>query len=685
MFMKLPRWLIIISGLSGLLALLLALDVLPFLRGDFGWRWPFELVEFGRLIPLLMALVVYIAGAGWLLQLRSPSLLARGGVILWAMTGVMVLTLVVVNLRSENVAAELFARTASTLTTGVHRAGASIPLDSPDWRDWPTVIETRDDLGAHVVNGPPGLPLFYSALSRLLDAIPAVSEPLYMNLLPYQCHNYNLLSDTAGEWAAAWFGVLMPLWAALAVPFLYLAARLLPGAKNFRREITLWYPLIPALLLFAGTWYTFYPAFTLASFWLLLSGIERRSPMRLILAGLVMGVALFMAYALVPVLLFFGLYTLGCWWFSRNQSTTRFNPITVGLWFGVGLALPWLIYTLWSGETPFTLLSASLNAHLELERPYLPWVFLHFWDWMLLNGFTLMLVWLAGVFLWRRRDGRMPVVGITLLLAMVILCISGTARGETGRVWLAFTPFVLLAVGETLSRFAPSRQPDDLLDNGNRRWLTLAAVNSLLLLVIAGTMDVIGTDFSAPPDPPAPESPGSILAQFTDTKGGSFSLTGWQADPVDETITLRLNWNGETRPSHPYWFGAVLVAPDGTAYDAGVWQPGQGEPIPAGSTDAPRGTYPTTCWAEDQNIGDTVRLALPADAPAGDWWVSLSAYGDPAAPDGRLTVTLPDGTEDTQIGLGPLAYNIQISTAYNTQGSVVKAPSSFVKGGVYRE
>lgn len=663
--MKFPRWLIIILGLSGLLALLLAFDVLPFLRGDFGWRWPFERVAIARLLPLIIALIIYITGAYFLLnspsawrswRLCGASLRDGGLTVLWAMLGVVALTLAVINLRSADIGAELFARTASTLTTGVHRAGAVIPLDSPDWRDWPTVIATHDELGAHVVNGPPGLPLFYSALSRLLDSIPAISGPLYMRLLPYQCHNYNLLSDTPGEWAAAWFGILMPLWAAMTVPFLYLAARLLPGAKNFRREITLWYPLIPALLLFAGTWYTFYPAFTLASFWLLLSGIERRSPIRLIVTGVVMGAAVFLAYALVPVLLFFGLYTLGRWWLSRSQSTTRFNPVIVGLWFGVGLALPWLIYTLWSGETPFALLSASLNAHLELERPYLPWVFLHFWDWVLLNGFPLMLLWLAGVVLWR-KNGGVPITGASLLLAMVILCISGTARGETGRVWLAFTPFVLLAAGESLHKLIPSPQEKEKRADAsaNRYWLTLAGISATLLLVISATMNVIGTDFTPPPTPQAVADLQPFDADFSaGENGGSFRLVGWRASADGERILLDVNWNGETRPTHPYWFGAVLVAPDGSAHDAGVWQPGQGEPIPAGSTDAPRGIYPTTCWANGQLIGDTVALTLPADAPAGDWWLSLSVYGDPSAADGRLNVTLPDGTQDTQTGIGPI-------------------------------
>jgi hypothetical protein len=92
----------------------------------------------------------------------------------------------------------------------------------------------------------------------------------------------------------------------------------------------------------------------------------------------------------------------------------------------------------------------------------------------------------------------------------------------------------------------------------------------------------------------------------------------------------------------PYWFAVLPVAPDGsTPIEAFVWQP-----------NATR--YPTTCWQPDQIVGDSIKLSLPENAPAGDWWLSLVAFPDDADPMNRLTITLPNGTQDTQIGLGPV-------------------------------
>jgi hypothetical protein len=651
-----PRliWIIALSGV--ILAALILFDIVPSLRGEFGWRWPYELAV-GRVVPLILGVVVCVGGGYILLRRTSRPLLF----LLWSMAGVVVLSLLVVNLRSDNVLGEMFARTASILTTGVHYAGTQIVPDSPVWGDWITAIQQNPNFGAHVVNGPPGLPLFYSLLSGGLDSAPGIASPLFRTLLPLQCQNYNLLSYTPGQWASAWFGILMPVWAALGVLPLYAVARRLSGTSPVAREIALWYPLIPALSMFAATWYTFYPVWMLVVFWLLATGIANRQPLRVVLAGVVMGISLFMAYALVPVIGFLGMYTLAYyWWVERPAGKPWFRPLVTGLWFGLGLILPWIVYWLLSGDTFFALLAASFNFHLELERSYLPWIFLHFWDWVLFNGFVLMLAWLAGLWLWKRRGENVPLVGLALLVAMIVLCVSGTARGETGRVWLAFTPFALLAAGEMLSQFNERTRYISSLQTteGDKKstWLVLAVGQGILLVALAMALPVIATDFTPPP--PAPELAQGL--QATDAifsaanEGGRFRLTGWHATGADGEITLNLAWEDMAQNIHPYYFGAVLVAPEGQTFDAGVWQPGQGVPVAANSPDAPRGVFPTTCWMPGMQVGDTITLGLPPDAVSGDWWISLAAFGDPMVADGRLLVTATDGSQDGQVGLGPI-------------------------------
>ena len=65
--MNVPRRSLVVAAVAVLWALALALDVVPQIRGDAGWRWPYEVPrEMARLWPLGLALIVYGVGARWL-------------------------------------------------------------------------------------------------------------------------------------------------------------------------------------------------------------------------------------------------------------------------------------------------------------------------------------------------------------------------------------------------------------------------------------------------------------------------------------------------------------------------------------------------------------------------------------------------------------------------------------------
>src|SRR5690606_9080749 len=105
------------------------------------------------------------------------------------------------------------------------------------------------------------------------------------------------------------------------------------------------------------------------------------------------------------------------------------RPVIAGIWFGVGLLIPWVCFWLIAGQTPFDLLHVALDTHLDLDRPYLPWLWLHFWDWAIFSGLPLILIWL-WLAVRRLREGVRPgaVLSVALLLTMLILLLSDTAR-----------------------------------------------------------------------------------------------------------------------------------------------------------------------------------------------------------------------------------------------------------------
>jgi hypothetical protein len=212
------------------------------------------------------------------------------------------------------------------------------------------------------------------------------------------------------------------------------------------------------------------------------------------------------------------------------------------------------------------------------------------------------------------------------------MVLSGSARGETGRVWLFFAPFLLIAAAESW------RQAHQPLTRAG--WLWLAGTQAALLVALTAAIASMGPGFTRPQPPPPIETTRSANAAFTNESGGAFRLVGWDGSVRGGSLELRLNWVPVEPSAAPIWFGAVLVGSDGTTLPVDAWQP-------AGAS------YPTTCWRPDDLIGDSITIALEGHTDA-EWWISVAAFGDPQHPEGRLSVQLADGTVDTQIGLGPI-------------------------------
>ena len=631
--MGLPRSVVVITAFSLLLALLLAVDAIPFMRGGFGWQWPFEPAPLRRALPLAAGIVSYLLGA-WVLLRREGTV---RWLLLWAFLGATVFPLAVIALRSDDVGYELFARTVSGVTTGPHLAAAEMDWSGGAWRDWPAVMNLYEGRSVHVRLSPPGLPMWYGLLNAIFEKSPRVADVLHRALLPYQCHNWNLLAYAPAEWASAWLGILMPAWAAFTVVPLYAVARRLIAGQA--RVAVLWWPLIPALAMFTPSWNTLYPLFSLLAFWLLLIGLERaRGEIQFIAAGLLTGLLTFANFSLIPLIALFGIYTILHFVWRQNPWTLSAawrRSIKVGAWFVLGLAIPWMVYWLVTSLTPPDLLRVAMGVHLALDRPYLPWLWLHFWEWALFTGIPLIALWLFAA--WRsikRHQTGKPALAIALLLTLALLLLSGTARGETGRVWLFFAPFVLIAAAGAFNH----TDRDQAIRPSS--WLAIAVGQGAIMAALAMTWAVI----DAPDITPRPAPPGGLATArpVNAVFDAQFQLVSWDAQVEQDAIILRLDWQGIKPMTTPYWFSALLVSPEGTPLaESVVWQPLETR-------------YPTTCWMAGERVGDTVTLPLPDGAPKGEWWISLAAFADTQNPEQRLIVTLADGTQDTQVGLGPV-------------------------------
>jgi hypothetical protein len=342
----------------------------------------------------------------------------------------------------------------------------------------------------------------------------------------------------------------------------------------------------------------------------------------------------------VPLLLFFGLLAL----LSRPWREAPFGAnlgraVELGVAFGLGLGLVLAGGAAAGCDLP-AVFATSMDFHLtHLHRAYWPWLLLHTWDLALFIGLPLF-----GLTLLSLADGRghaiyrdgIQQVGVALTVTILAQVVSGTGRGETGRIWLFFMPLALPPAARVLGR----------LPRATGRALAAAQMAWLLTLVLV--LRPVDTGLTPPP----------LLAQRTDDMeafmpmadirfGEQLVLLGYAVaqNPDDGALSLYLHWRSEGQIAVPYYFSALLVSPQGAQRAAIDWQP-----FDVG--------YPTTCWhlnADQGALVDRVSLPLEEGHPDGDWWLSLSVFelSRDNTPQ-RLPVHSVDGALDDQVGLGPI-------------------------------
>jgi hypothetical protein len=610
-------------------AVAIRLNVWEGLRGGLGWRWLYSPVAGDRAALVGFSTALYCVAAYLFLR---HTVRWRYSLALSIIGGCCVSYAVVLT-RADNAIFELFARTAAPTGTGPHWMAANIAWEAGEWRDWAAVMRR---FGGHLNNLPPGSVMFYAAFGRILDVIPWIAVPLKQQMIAFQCQNSVLLGYSSGTWVSTIFGISMPFWAALTpIPLIQLARRIVPDPRG----VVLLYPLIPAISAFSGSWNTLYPLLAVLAA-LALERAVSDAPnawFGVLISGFISGVGVFFNFALIPLPLLLGCFALISLVLQRSKPRTY---LCTAFTYLIGFSSVWGLFALAGGQSFFEILGASLSFHSSIDRPYLPWLLLHTWDWVLWNGLAVFLVMMGGLLLYRRSStgagkGAAPIWTLSLMASLFILVLSGTARGETGRVWTFLTPFLLLGMSEVL------RDEHGFLRL--HRWLWIAAAQACLLVGLVTSIPTMGTDWDLPQPPPSRTVAVSVNAVFAETSAqGQFRLVGWEAQIAEDELRIHLNWEGVTPSERLVWFGAVVVQDNDVVGSVGPLQP-------AGEA------YPTTCWRAGQIISDTIVIPLDREVVS-PLWVSLRAFSPDSQGDTPLSVVAGDGSIGEQFGIGPIEW-----------------------------
>jgi hypothetical protein len=587
-----------------------------------------------EILGALLTILLYLSGC--LLLFRRPAWLF----VLWSVIGAIAIRLAMLSLAGEPLPL-LFA-----CTTGGCSGGWALGWRmSPEMlHQWPELMPGFLAKYPHQAVSAPGWPLLYQGLTRLLEPLPTVSDALSTVLRPLECASWDFNSRTDAQVASAWLGIASPLWSALAAVPLYLFGRGVADEKSARAALV-WFPLILSPALFATSPSPTYALPATAVVALSWSGVASvsswRSSLLFVLAGALMGATLIVSLSLALLLPFCGMLLL-CRFVQ--ESGLRVGPvlcrsIAAALPFGLSLLAVWGGYRLLTGHSMLDVIRAGSGVHLglSLELPHLANAGLSAWDFVLFAGLPISGLAVASAF--SRRLPGVTCLAIGLGGTLLALLLGDVARFEIARSWSFFMPFVTLLGSTVFVQLGPVL----------RRALLAGQV--ILLVTFAATFTPQHTqarwtptyaEVAAPPLR-APETP--VNARF----GEDLHLSAYQAEyrPETQTLALALKWEALRQTDLPYYFSAVLVAPDGRALPGVAWQPLERR-------------YPTTCWRPGEPVLDQIELPLGSDAAGGDWWLSLRAFGlldeQPLPP---LTVSLPDGAQDDQIGLGPFRLNLE--------------------------
>ena len=581
------------------LTLGLALNVSPALRGPESWRWAYAIPgRPGRHLLPTAAVTAYVVILALTWRRVRPGTTAPSRA--WTLRVLVLLAVCVPLLQaallypeSPDVLRPLFYRTISAGASGVFTVGSRIGEPLAFLRAYPELMPT---FPVHPQRYPPGLAMLFYLARRAFETVPSLADRIGFGLRRYQCHNLALMRLSNAALASAVIQMALPVVSGLIVFPLYGLGRATAGRRAGLLAAGL-YPLVPAFALWSGRWDAVYPLLTCTAGYGFYVGLIRNRPLQLAAAGLVLGLTTFLTFGVVVMLMPLGL--IGVLWALTSPSHPSLKQLGVGaLCFFAGLILPWAVYQVVAGHGFPAIWQVSMSYHLGLARDYWTWLGYHLYDFFLFLGLPLSGLFVLALPSAARRPGtRRGLLTLTWGVSLLILVLSGVARGEVARVWLFLTPFPVIAAAGALADGAPSQ----------RRWLGVAALLAVQLLVFNAFLRVVTTGVTDPPsrdrhfDVPAVAN--AVDARFDE----QIALLGYDLAPnriePGKTLTVTLTWQARMPIRHSYTVFNHLTTPAGDLL-------AQQDGLPQ------EGRAPTTCWLPGEVVTDTYVLTPPDDVAA---------------------------------------------------------------------
>lgn len=457
---------------AALVGVLLWLDWLP--RGVLEqWVWPRRELPLslgsGSLVALLAVALAAVATFGWLRTREASGRSVASLLLLIFVIGVVV----VVGMALADDGFWFSGPLALISDSSMGYYGQALQLSSArDAFCYHVQRTAQSTLPDRVRSHPPGPMVFFFSLHKLLRRAPNLLKSINTTL-PVKCgYSAVQLHRAASRLTSA---PLTRRDALIAVPMTFILVVLpvlivLPaygiGAVVFGRRAGLILALLtltlPSLLHFVPSIEGIGAVIALSFVWLWLVALRRGQWWLYLFAAIGASVMLLWSFGYAILLVLALLVALPVWGQAYPDELSRHlrGALTaIGAFILVHLA----IY-LWSGYNILSAMAASLIAHrhilTEVGRTYWVWLPMNLYDFLLFMGpaLVVLLIWVTRHGLRSRRWSAMPqglIIGLIIIL--VALLISGSTRGEVGRIWLFLMPLAALPAADYLSRL-PGRK-----------------------------------------------------------------------------------------------------------------------------------------------------------------------------------------------------------------------------------
>jgi hypothetical protein len=627
---------------SLVLLAVLAVDLFPLLRGNDEWRWPLRSIELTArvFIPIATLGLYVVLSARWLKGFEREPVSRRyeRWFLVFVIVAAPVIQLSLAAAVSRLPLLEFFGPTVSVHNSGYFTtAVGTLDLNSL-LANFPAQMPS---LPIHAQSHPPGPVIAHWLSWQVLRALPPLADAMALPLRTLQCHNPGLMVLDNAQIASASPGMLLPLLGGLAVWPLYALSKRITTIRA-AAVTALLFPLLPLFAMWMSQWDQIYPLLLFIGLYLAHTGLEKNSWWRILLAGVPLSLASFFSVGNFVLMVIVGLYGIA-WWVVRRMNSTadsrsRLKPtlwasLKLAALFALGCASIWLAYWLIYGVDPLSVISTGSRLAFESttgNRSYGVWLLGNPIDFLVFLGFPIVILLVYNALKRIPFPKTLLPIALATFGTLILLWLSGSVRGEVGRLWMYFGPLVVMiavgwheaggkrqeaggkrqeaggkrqeAGGTRQEAGGRKQEASDKVHASRFTFYAVLIALTALQLIIMNTRWLVNDSFlDEPPERSVvlnvPPMSFVTSAAFAD----QIALRGYDVDRVGGTIELTLHWQALAQPPHAYTVFAHVV-------DANGRQVGQQDNMPL------RDQLPTSCWVPGEYVSDPYVIPLVAGA-----------------------------------------------------------------------